>query len=46
MEGWFPKWGVTKAVTDFAANNKYQLETGADYTWFMKKTHEAVVSNG
>jgi hypothetical protein len=39
MEGWFPKWGVTKAVTEFAINNNFRLDTGADYTWFMEKTH-------
>ncbi len=36
MEQWFPKWGVTKAVNEFAASIGKQVELGADWTWFIR----------
>jgi glycosyltransferase involved in cell wall biosynthesis len=36
METWFPNWGVTRAVNEFAASRGKQIELGADWTWFIR----------
>jgi hypothetical protein len=35
MEAWFPGWGVTQAVNEFAASIGKTVELGSDYTWFI-----------
>jgi len=36
METWFPDWGVTKAVTEYAESVGKTVELGSDWTWFIQ----------
>lgn len=33
----FPKWGVDRAVTEFAAREGLDVDLGEDWTWFIRK---------
>jgi len=37
----FPKFGVTRAVDEFVARNGMMLETGENFTWFVRLTEAA-----
>jgi hypothetical protein len=35
MEAYYPQWGVTRAVDEYAAEVNQTVERGADWTWFI-----------